>query len=238
MGGSRRVTGLIAAAVAATGLVAAGCKPEVTKEVLFVNDSVTHQSIVPIVAEFNTVEKDATSGRYAPNFGSSVPGIGLRHVPGLDDADAGAYWSTHLTTLFEHVDPEVLVVELGYNDCRYDLSDYGTDIDEFLALVPSDTPVLWVTMQDALDLHTCDEVINEALAAATTRWPDLGLLDLAAHVRGHAEWVEADSRHLSVAGQGEYARWLHRELDARFLAPEPPPEPPPETTETPTEPAG
>jgi hypothetical protein len=226
MGGSRRVKGLIAIAVGVIAIVAVGCKPEVTKEVLFVNDSVTHQSLVPIVAEFNTVQKDATRGRYAPNFGSSVPGIGLRHVPGLDDAEADAYWTTHLTTLFEHVDPEVLVVELGYNDCRYDLTDYGTDIDEFLALAPSDIPILWVTMQDALDLYTCDEAINEALEAATTRWPNLALLDLAGHLHGRAEWVEPDSRHLSVAGREEYAKWLHRELDARFLTPEPPPEEP------------
>jgi hypothetical protein len=223
MGGNRRVKGLVAIAAAAFALLAAGCKPEVTKEVLFVNDSVTHQSVASIVGEFNTVQKDSASGRYAPNFGSSVPGIGLRHVPGLDDADVDAYWNSHLTTLFEHVDPEVVVVELGYNDCRYDLGDYGTDIDQFLALVPSDTPILWLTMQDALDLFTCDEVVNAALEEATTRWPNLGLLDLASHVHGHAEWVETDSRHLSPAGRDEYAKWLHRELDARFVTPEPPP---------------
>jgi hypothetical protein len=221
MGGKRRVKGMVAIAVTAFALLAAGCKPEVTKEVLFVNDSVTHQSLVSIVAEFNNVQRDDPKGRYAPNFGSSVPGIGLRHVPGIPDEEADAYWSTHLRTLFEHVDPEVVVVELGYNDCRFDLTDYGTDIDELLALVPPDTAVLWVTMQDVLGLHTCDEVINAALQAATARWPDLGLLDLAAHMRGHPEWVELDSIHLSPAGRDEYARWLHRELDARFLTPEP-----------------
>ena len=36
----------LAAVVAAAASIAAGCEAEVTKEVLFVNDSVTHEAIV------------------------------------------------------------------------------------------------------------------------------------------------------------------------------------------------
>ena len=46
-------------------VVAAGCKANVTKEVLFVNDSVTHQSIIAIVQEMNDVAANDPAARYA-----------------------------------------------------------------------------------------------------------------------------------------------------------------------------
>src|SRR5262245_6894320 len=108
---------VVAVVVAALAFVATGCKRDITKEVLFVNDSVTHQSIVSIVTELNMIEKSSPAGRYAPNFGSSVAGIGLRQVGTLPPGEIDAYWTNHITSLVEHVDPEVIVIELGYNDC-------------------------------------------------------------------------------------------------------------------------
>ena len=97
----------------------------------------------------NTVGKNSDAGRYTPNFGSSVPGIGLRNVSGHPRREVDAYWPSHLSSVIDHVDPEVIMVELGYNDCGYDLSDYGTDIDDFMAIVPFGLPVQWVTVADA-----------------------------------------------------------------------------------------
>jgi hypothetical protein len=212
------VLGVVALFVAG----AAGCKPEVTKEVLFVNDSVTNQAVEHIVTELNMVERDSTASRYAPNFGSSVPGIGLLRVPGFEEDEVAAYWSAHLTSVLAHVDPEVIVVELGYNDCGVDVSAYGEAIDGFMTVVPTDTPVHWLTMQDVDDQVTCDEPVNAALEEATTRWPNLSLLDFAAHMEGHPEWV-VDGRHLSEEGKLAYADWLHAELDARYGDTEPEP---------------
>jgi hypothetical protein len=201
---------------------ATGCKPEVTKEVLFVNDSVTGQSVTQIVNELNMVSKDSTDARYAPNFGSSVPGIGLLRVPGVEPDEVAAYWSAHLTSLLEHVDPEVIVVELGYNDCAEDLSDYDGAIDAFMSLVPTGTPVHWLTLYDVNHELPCDGPINSELDDATDRWPNLSLFDFAAHMDGHPEWSE-DGRHLSEEGKGAYADWLHAELDARYGESEPAP---------------
>jgi hypothetical protein len=212
------------AMIASLVLVAAGCKKDVTKEVLFVNDSVTHYSIPAIVDEMNLVSKTDSAGRYAPNFGSSVPTIGLRYVPGLaTPAEIDDYWTGHLTTLIEHVQPEVIIVELGYNDCTFEavedgLTTYGEDIDRFMDNVPAATPVHWLTLADVNNAHTCDETINAALNDATTRWPNLLPFDFATFMQGHTEWAP-DGTHLSTAGQKAYASWLRDQLDARYLAP-------------------
>ncbi len=208
----RAVAACVAAALV---LFAAGCKRDITKEVLFVNDSVTHQSLGAIVTEFNVIGATDRPSRYAPNFGSSVPGIGLRQVGTLPHDEVPAFWAGHLRSLIEHTHPEVIVVELGYNDCGYDVTNYSADIDNFMANVPPDVPVHWLTMQDAMHLYTCDELINGALAAATTRWSNLTLFDFGAFVEGHPEWLD-DGKHLNADGQGKYAKWLHQQLDAVY----------------------
>lgn len=220
MGGRSRFL-LTLAGVSMVVVVAAGCKADVTKEVLFVNDSVTHQSIISIVDEMNVVAANDPAGRYAPNFGSSVPGIGLLRVAGIEPADVAAYWDEHLASLLDHVSPEVVIVELGYNDCGLDLTGYGDAIDSFIANVPSGTPVHWLTMADVNDSSTCDETINAAINAATTRWANLSILDFRAQMQSHPEW-SADGTHLNTDGQNAYAGWLHDQLDALYAPPENP----------------
>ena len=200
-------------------VVGAGCKAKVTKEVLFVNDSVTHQSIVAVVQEMNDVAADDAAGRYAPNFGSSIPGIGLLKVPGIAPENVDAYWDAHLASLLDHVKPEVIVVELGYNDCGFDLTGYGTHIDNFMANIPSGTPVHWLTMADVNQQFTCDETINAALDAARSQWTNLSIFDFRSHMQGHPEWT-VDGTHLNQDGQWAYASWLHDQLDAIYNAPD------------------
>jgi lysophospholipase L1-like esterase len=210
---------LILVGVSLLVVVGAGCKAKVTKEVLFVNDSLTHQSIIAIVQEMNDVAADDAAGRYAPNFGSSIPGIGLLKVPGIAPENVDAYWDAHLASLLDHVKPEVIVVELGYNDCGLDVTGYGTHIDNFMANIPSSTPVHWLTMADVNEQFTCDETINAALDAARSQWTNLSIFDFRSHMQGHPEWT-VDGTHLNQDGQWAYASWLHDQLDAIYNAPD------------------
>jgi lysophospholipase L1-like esterase len=216
MGRSIRRAGTLAIALALV-IGATACKPEVTKEILFVNDSVTHQSILSIVGEMNSVPAGDAAGRFAPNFGSSVPGIGLSQVPGVStQAGFDAYWDAHLSSLLGHVAPEVIVVELGYNDCNPGLAAYGAHIDNFMGNIPPETPVHWLTLHDATGENLCNRAtINAALNAATGRWSNLSLLDFAAHMQGHPEW-SPDGTHLNLDGQKAYANWLHDQLDSMY----------------------
>jgi hypothetical protein len=204
------------ALAALVGVLATGCERDVTKEVLFVNDSVTHLSLVALVAELNTVKEGDVPGRYAPNFGSSMPGIGLRQVwEHSSQSEIDEYWFEHMVSLVEHVKPEVIVVELGYNDCGYDLSNYGAHIDNLLSAVPAETPVHWLTMGDPNNNRTCDDTVNAAITAAVTRWPNLSIFDFGAFMHGHTEWAD-DGVHLNPDGQNAYADWLHGQLDAVY----------------------
>jgi lysophospholipase L1-like esterase len=137
-----------------------------------------------------------------------------------------------MASLVEHTKPEVVVVELGYNDCRAELSTYGDSIDNLLEQVPVETPVHWLTVADPNERRTCDETINAALTDAAGRWPNLTLLDFAALMDAHPEWTN-DGTHLNEEGRGAYAAWLHDELDARYNPPEDPEEPA-EAVEEPT----
>jgi lysophospholipase L1-like esterase len=197
-------------------VLAAGCKAEVTKEVLFINDSVTAQSVGAIAMEMNDVKATDHKARYAPNFGSSVTGIGLKRVPLIAPNRVNKYWDEHLTSLLAAVKPQVIVVELGYNDCNENLSHYGKSIDRFMGHIPSKTPVHWLTMHDANNSFTCDTKINAAIRAATARWSNLSIFDFAAFMKGHGAWTARGGVHLNTAGQQAYAKWLHRQLDAIY----------------------
>ena len=85
-----------------------------------------------------------------------------------------------------------------------------------MSVIPSDTPVHWLTVADARNVYTCDETMNAALADATTRWSNLTRFDFAGFMAGHPEWTD-DPKHLNAEGQVAYAKWLHQQLDARYL---------------------
>jgi hypothetical protein len=220
----------LALIVLATGLafMSVGCKPEVTKGLLFVNDSVTNGAAEEIITRFNAKKEADPEGRYAPNFGSSEPGAGLLSIPFLPPERVDEWWTTHLASVLQHVNPEVVIVELGYNDCGQlaaavdPAATYAAAIDRFMGNLPPDKPVHWVTMQDAQNLSTCDETVNAALNDAVARWTNLSIFDFGAFMVGHPEWTN-DGIHLSGLGQFAYAGFLQGELDAIYLQTNPPP---------------
>jgi hypothetical protein len=194
--------------------VAGGCEPSISKEILLVGDSVTSESSGAIVQSFNHVGDGAEPGRYAPNFGSVVWGQGLAYVPWVEEDRVDDYWYTHLNSLMAHTHPEVIVVELGYNDCD-NLVGYGRRIDGFMNRIPDSVPVHWLTMADPKDRTTCDTVINTELELAAVRHGNLSLLPYATFMNKHPDWTR-DGIHLTAEGQRQYAAWLHDQLDARY----------------------
>ena len=202
-----KVFGILMTAALAVGLSA--CEPTINREVLLVGDSVTFQSVSPIVEQFNNV--DEGKGRYAPVFGSVSSGQGLTSVVNVDMANVDAFWTEHVRSLVEHTKPEVMIVELGYNDCPR-LSGYDARIDNFMEQVPSSVPVNWLTVADPGNKTTCDATINAALAAAATRWPNFRTLPYTKYFNVRPQLFQ-DNVHLNAKGQAELARFLKASLD-------------------------
>lgn len=186
-----------------------------SRGILFVNDSVTNFSVGSIINEFNDYRVSGRATRYAPTFGASLGGSGLRQVPGVQSVYVPSYWRTLLQSLMLHAKPETIVVELGYNDCTYDPAGEPAQIDNFMGALTPGIPVYWLTLHDVNGVRTCDETINAQLAAATARWPQLRLLDFRSFMAGHPEWL-ADNTHPNLAGQRAYAKWLHGQLDTIY----------------------
>ena len=200
-------------ALALAVFVLAGCEPKITREVLLVGDSVTSESSKSIVQSFNHVAVNAKASRFAPVFGSVVSGQGLLKVPAVPRDKVDEFWTKHVASLMAHVHPEVIVVELGYNDCDHlrDLATYGSRIDGFMAQIPRSVPVHWLTVADPKKRRQCDEIINTQLLAATVRHSNMTLLDFARFMNKHPEWTP-DGVHPNAQGQKQYALWLHGQL--------------------------
>lgn len=108
---------------------------------------------------------------------------------------------------------DVIIVELGYNDCLS--STFPAAIDQILTeLTVQDVPtVLWSMMStlNRPEFASC----NSALTAATKRWPTLRLIDWDAYSHAHPEWFANDGIgvHLEAAGRTAYATFLRDQLD-------------------------
>lgn len=200
------------AALVAVILVAA-CQPEITADVMLVTDSVSAQAGEEITKEFSVVST-ADGGRYIASMGSSVGGQGLTYVHGVPLDKMDAFWAAHLTSLIDRGQPDLLLVELGYNDCPR-LDGYASRVDSFMANT-ADLPTYWLTLADQGDRWNgghCDDTINAVLTAAQADWPNLHLLDYRSWALAHPEHY-ADAVHLNATGQIAYADWLKAQLDA------------------------
>jgi hypothetical protein len=101
--------------------------------------------------------------------------------------------------------PPVVVVVTGYND---DAGTFPTSIDEAMSsLVAAGAEhVLWLTLHAVRPPYPA---LNEMLAQATARWPQLELVDWDKAAAGHYDWFQNDGVHLVDAGGLAMAHLVH-----------------------------
>lgn len=121
-------------------------------------------------------------------------------------------WAGKVGSLIEEHDPDVLVVELGTNNCTAACPRIGSVIDRLLRSVPRSLPVLWLDVQAQPDYPAHPESVNDALAAAAERWPNVTLVDMSASFRNHPEWHVPDGLHFTSAGSAELGRLMAESL--------------------------
>jgi hypothetical protein len=106
--------------------------------------------------------------------------------------------------------PDLAIVELGYNDNQ---SNLGGEIDQVMtALVAKGVRYVgWVNMSERRKVNGVASFAagNRALVAATSRWPQLRVLDWDGYTMcGPRDRWFSDSVHLNTTGQAEFALWL------------------------------
>lgn len=137
------------------------------------------------------------------------------------DAESGTSiedWAPRLHDILAFTQPNVVIIELGTNDCDKTCPDLAPIIDGVMRTLADVKDVLWVNVQDDTFYPKHADYVNYAIEAADARWPNMFTADLATVMHGHPEW-RADGLHFNTTGAFQYASML---VDAlRQFAPGP-----------------
>jgi lysophospholipase L1-like esterase len=183
------MTRRVVASFIAVGLVvfATACtepSPASGNRVLIVGDSLTDQSHAPIAAALG----DAGWDPIFQTYGGTT----------IED------WAGKLSKRVAFIRPDVVVMELGTNDCGSEgCPDLSPAIDRAMRAI-GDIPVLWLNIQDDAIEPEHPDYVNYAISQADARWPNLFPVDLAGRMRGHPEW-RTDGLHFNDAGKQQLA---------------------------------
>lgn len=102
-----------------------------------------------------------------------------------------------------------LVVSLGTNDPAGDASGFATNVREVLAAAGPDRCVVWVTIH-----REGHAAFNDALRREAEQRRNLFLVDWAAMVRDHPEWLAGDGIHATEAGYAKRAAAVAQAVEA------------------------
>jgi lysophospholipase L1-like esterase len=197
-----------AATLAMCSLVA--CRPDNRAQVVVIGDSLTHNARGVLYTELSHPAPGANR-RYRVTF-DAVPGRGVRTV--RHTRNVVGYWDEHLRAAV-NLHPDVYVIALGTNDCRYagTAGPYSGAIDFMLSRLPRTKPVIWVNIPMPHLFASCVSAADRAMVDARTRWPNLTVLDLRAAADASNTNIRTDGIHLTAAGSDLYARMLRETID-------------------------
>jgi lysophospholipase L1-like esterase len=181
---ARRRAAVIAMALA-LGLLASACRSEDPvggTKVLLVGDSIMNGSRAKVMS---TLESDGWQPDIEAQGGTTI-----------------TYWSMQIPYLVLMKQPDVVVIELGTNDCApTECPALGPYIDEIMRGIPTSTPVLWLNIQEKIPLAQKRKYINFEIESAVARWPNLHLVDYESRIENHPEYHTPGGLHLNDVGQ-------------------------------------
>lgn len=163
-------------------LVASSQEVIKVSHVVVVGDSLTveSRSFLQLLAEKSglTIQIDAVSGRKTSGGATALKKL---EIP------LGA----------------TIVVALGTNDSNNELT-FRSFIDEFMAHVPSESPVVWLTSYRKKPLDN----VALALREAQLSYPRLSVADWSVLLASHKDWIGSDNVHYSPAGYEAFANFI------------------------------
>jgi len=112
------------------------------------------------------------------------------------------------------IDAGAPILDVYVGEDHADRPTIAAVIDRLLRAVPRTTPVYWLNVQNQPNYPAHPESVNDALAAAQSRWPNLTLVDMSARFRNHPEWHLPDGLRFSPAGSDQLAKRVTQSLEA------------------------
>jgi len=197
-----RVRGVLVCAVAALAIGAsmAHAGRRDVQHVTLIGDSVADaipvtSSAVAIVRQGVDLELQVAPCRRVEGEGCPINGVRPPSVVQL------------AKSLGSKLGPNV-VVSVGYNDFE---DQYAQNIEDALASFQAAgvKHVWWLTLRAA---HHPYLNMNDDIAAAAARHPELSVVDWNVYSRSHPDWFQADGLHLLEAGADAMATIIHTTL--------------------------
>ncbi|MDQ1496512.1 MAG: hypothetical protein QOG69_2995 [Actinomycetota bacterium] len=98
-----------------------------------------------------------------------------------------------------------VVVEMGYNDFE---QTFAQSVDDSIRALRAEgvKRILWLTLREVRHPYT---TMNDILAAAALRHPQMTLVDWNMYSRSHPDWFQNDGEHLEASGGLAMAALIH-----------------------------
>jgi lysophospholipase L1-like esterase len=138
-------------------------------------------------------------------------GTGLL-VPDVDipGQTAQQEWHDTVSSTLSFTVNATVVVDFGHNDCVKAGGvppNYGQDIANFIAAVPSDLQLNYMTVRSIPTLPGCAEEVNRLWRVALAARSHSSIWDYATAFEGHPEWYAPDGVHPNGEGARQLANW-------------------------------
>lgn len=124
-------------------------------------------------------------------------------------------WIPGAQMLVAQAEPQVVVVELGTNNCAATpCEDLDAYIDALMhELTKTAEVVYWLNVQDLPRNHPADEdFVNREILDAAVRWPNLVVVDMNTRFKDHPEWHRSDGLHFNDVGKQQLADLIREAL--------------------------
>jgi hypothetical protein len=191
------VVGFVAALAAAAALTSTGAAQPAQPAITIIGDSVAtgmlwHNDAIAVMQTGLDVDWQVAVCRRLE--GVSCPFDGAQ-VPTVVDL---------VHSLGPKIAP-VVVVEMGYNDFEQTFAQSVDDTIQAL-LAEGAKHILWLTLREVRHPYVD---MNDMLAAADRRYPQVTLVDWNMYSRSHPDWFQNDGEHLVDAGGVAMATLVH-----------------------------
>ena len=183
-------------------------------------------ALVVALATVACIEPEPVSGNKVLVVGDSIMNMSRDEVQGAlladgwdprIEAEGGTtilQWAERFP-LLQFVDqPNLVVIELGTNDCSpEECPDLDPYIDRIMQNTSSADAVLWLNVREDNPLLDRRDWVNDELESAAARWPKLFIADMKGEFEGRDDLSTRDGIHFNDQGQEAFAEFIREQIE-------------------------